>query len=73
MKIMTEPRDVDPARHAILDAGYKGERVVLMGTSDGAPRPVSPRPQPRFLAIRGVAREFLTALSGKKVTRPSEA
>jgi peptide/nickel transport system substrate-binding protein len=36
MEIMTEPRNVDRTRQAILDAGYKGERVVLMGTSDSA-------------------------------------
>jgi peptide/nickel transport system substrate-binding protein len=34
MEVMSAPRDVGRARQAILDAGYEGERVVLMGTSD---------------------------------------
>ena len=34
MEALTAPRDLDAARKAIVDAGYKGERVVVLAPTD---------------------------------------
>jgi peptide/nickel transport system substrate-binding protein len=33
LEVLTGPRDLDRARQDIIAAGYKGERVVLLGSS----------------------------------------
>jgi peptide/nickel transport system substrate-binding protein len=34
MSVLTGPRDVERARQEIVEAGYKGERVVMLGSAD---------------------------------------
>ena len=52
MEALTGPRDVAAARRAIAEAGYKGERIVLLGAAD----------LPAIARLGDVAVDFLTQL-----------
>ncbi|MBC9177595.1 ABC transporter substrate-binding protein [Pseudoroseomonas ludipueritiae] len=52
LELVREPRDLEAARKALKEAGYKGEKVVLMSASDN----------PLLAALGEVGRDLLTKL-----------
>jgi peptide/nickel transport system substrate-binding protein len=52
LEMVREPRNLEAAKKALKDAGYKGERVVLMSASDN----------PLLAALGEVGRDLLTKL-----------
>ncbi len=52
MEVLTRPRDLEASRRALLAAGYKGEKVVLLAPTD----------QPVLVALSEVARDLLVRL-----------
>jgi peptide/nickel transport system substrate-binding protein len=52
MEIITRPRDMERSKRELREAGYRGERVVLMGASD----------QPALTALSEVGRDLLVKM-----------
>jgi peptide/nickel transport system substrate-binding protein len=52
MEIITRPRDLERSKRELREAGYNGERVVLMGASD----------QPALTALSEVGRDLLVKI-----------
>ncbi|MDB5415375.1 MAG: transporter substrate-binding protein [Rubritepida sp.] len=52
MEIITRPRDIERSKRELREAGYNGERVVLMGATD----------QPELMALGEVANDLLVKL-----------
>jgi peptide/nickel transport system substrate-binding protein len=52
LEALTKPRDLEASRRALLAAGYKGEKVVLLAPTD----------QPVLVALSEVARDLLVKI-----------